>query len=54
MRFSFRTVDVWVIRLFLINVFWYLSLFPGRLGFDYSLALKMILRIGGVEHFGEF
>lgn len=42
MRFSYRTVDVWVIRLFLINVFWYLSLFPGRLGFDYSLALKMI------------
>ena len=25
-----------------IIAFWYLSLFPGRLGYDYSLAIKMI------------
>jgi len=29
-------------HLFALNLFWYLSLYPGRLGFDNSLALKMI------------
>lgn len=28
----------------LLNVFWYLSLFPGRLGFDYSEAIRMMHR----------
>jgi len=27
---------------FLISLFWYLSLFPGRLGFDYSEAIRMM------------
>lgn len=29
-------------QLFAVCLFWYLALFPGRLGFDYSLAIRMI------------
>jgi hypothetical protein len=31
-----------VLKISLLLIFWYLALFPGRLGYDYSLAIRMI------------
>lgn len=37
-------VDKFKIGFLALNIFWYLALFPGRLGFDYSEAVRMMRR----------